>query len=160
MSIENIELHTKLQFLTDVAHKELKHLKFSQTQVFSTPFTVEKASTLLKDEILAEKVEAFTSRFCRYQDTLGDKLLPTWLQLVGEKQKTFLDNLNKLEKLGIIESAETWLQLRSLRNKMVHEYISSHQLLADALNEANQNISFLKAAMQKTVQDLEKRNLA
>lgn len=149
----------RLQFLSRVAQKELKHLQFSQQQVFTEPFTAERAESLLMDEFLAEKVEAFSSRFSRYQDTLGDKLFPLWLDLVGEKQNTFLDNLNRLEKLGIIDSAEVWLQLRGLRNKMVHEYIESHELLASSLNQAAAHIAFLQASMDRVLLDLNNRGL-
>jgi len=149
----------KLNFLSRVAQKELKHLLFSHKQVFYEPFTAERAKHLLTDEFLAEKVEAFSSRFCRYQDMLGDKLLPLWLELVGEKQKTFLDDLNRLEKLGIIDSAENWLQLRGLRNKMVHEYIESLELLASALNQAAKHITFLQSSMDRVLSDLDSRGL-
>lgn len=151
---------TKLKFLSDVAQKELKHLRFSHQQVFSEPFTAVRAETLLTDEFLAEKVEAFSSRFCRFQDTLGDKLFSLWLELVGEKQKTFLDNLNRLEKLGIIESTETWLQLRGLRDQMVHEYIDSPEVLANALNQAAQHIDFLQKSMDNVLFDLKSRRLS
>ncbi len=155
----NETMHLRLQFLSRVAQKELKHLQFSHQQVFSEAFTAERAESLLVDEFLAEKVEAFASRFCRYQDMLGDKLFPLWLELVGERQKTFLDNLNRLEKLGIIESAETWLQLRGLRNKMVHEYIESPELLASSLNQAAEHVAFLQASMERVLFDLQSREV-
>ena len=39
------------------------------------------------------KVEAFVSRFCRLQDTLGDKLLPALLKALGEPDRALLINL-------------------------------------------------------------------
>lgn len=147
----------RIEFLCDVAKKELRHLLYSKEQVFLEAFTVEKASSLLIDEPFAEKLEAFTSRFCRFQDTLGDKLFPIWLKLVGEKQKTFLDDLHRLEKLQIIKSSEKWLEVRSLRNKMVHEYINSPILLTNAVNEANAFIGDLQYAMNKVLEDIERR---
>jgi len=147
----------KIDFLCAVAQKEQKHLLYSKDQLFLQPFTVEKAKTLLEDEPYAATLEAFTSRFCRFQDTLGDKLFPAWLELVGEKQKTFLDDLHRLEKLQIIESSEQWLQARSLRNKMIHEYIDSPVLLTSAVNEANDFISQLHYALNKVLDDLKER---
>jgi uncharacterized protein YutE (UPF0331/DUF86 family) len=94
-----------------------------------------------------------------YQDILGDKLFPLWLELVGEKQKTFLDDLNRLEKLGIIDSVDTWLQLRGLKNKMVHEYIESLEVLASSLNQAAEYIAFLQASMDRVLFDLNSRGL-
>jgi hypothetical protein len=50
------------------------------------------------DEDLAERVEAFVSRFGRLQDTLGDKLLPNLLVFVGERPATVIDNLDRAER--------------------------------------------------------------
>ena len=66
----------RLKFLTRVVKKEIQHLKYSADKVFSKPFTVTIAKQLNDNEQLAEQVEAFSSRFCRLQDTIGDKLLP------------------------------------------------------------------------------------
>lgn len=150
-------LRKKITFLSQVAQKEHKHLLYSQAQVFAESFTQQKADTLLEDEAFAADLEAFTSRFCRFQDTLGDKLFPAWLELVGEKQKTFLDNLFRLEKLEVIASAEEWLQIRSLRNKMVHEYINSTVLLTDAVNQANDYIPELEKSFLAILNDMENR---
>lgn len=43
-------------------------------------------------------------RFGRLQDTLGDKLLPLLLSLLGEKVSSAIDNLDRAERLGFIES--------------------------------------------------------
>jgi len=40
--------------------------------------TIEQLATLDTDDSLAERVEAFAARFVRLQDTLSDKLLPTY----------------------------------------------------------------------------------
>lgn len=157
MTSDRAVLKQRLLFLLDVAQKELKHLRYSQAQVFAEPFTEQKANRLLDDEALAAQLEAFTSRFCRLQDTLGDKLFPVWLDYIGEKQKTFLDDLGKLEKLQIITSADGWLQARSLRNKMIHEYISSCVLLTDAVNQANEYVQELNQVFVKISQDMDAR---
>ena len=47
---------------------------------------------------LAEKVEAFVSRFGRLQDHLGEKLIPRFAALVGESPKSMLDVLAYAEK--------------------------------------------------------------
>jgi len=61
----------RLKFLTRVVKKEIQHLKYSADKVFSKPFTVAIAKQLNGNEQLAEQVEAFSSRFCRLQDTIG-----------------------------------------------------------------------------------------
>ena len=146
-------------FLNRVVNKEIQHLRFSATRVFDQALDVERAATLANDEAFAERVEAFASRFCRLQDTVGDKLLPLWLQALGEKRGAVVDNLDKAEKLGMLESADRWLAIRQTRNQMIHEHIESAQVLADALNAAHdyqeQIISFAKAILT----DAKKRGL-
>jgi len=147
----------RLAFLMRVVKKELKYLNYSQSQVFDQPFTSQRASLLERDPVLAEKVEAFTSRFCRLQDTLGDKLIPVWLTLLGEPLGAVIDNLDKAEKLGILPSADDWLEYRQLRNQMVHEYIEDMTILAQALQAANQKVTFFEDVAKRLWADIEKR---
>ena len=147
----------RLDFLSRVVKKEIYHLNYSAKKVFEEHFTEERAKQLDVDESLAEQVEAFTSRFCRLQDTIGDKLLPAWLDSLGEKNKVAIDNLDKAEKIGILPSAEQWLALRQLRNQMVHEYIEDLTILADALQAAYKNLGFIIDFAEAIIQDLEKR---
>ena len=46
------------------------------------------------------------------------------LQGIGEYEQNmpFIDRLNRLEKLSIIDDAEKWLNLREIRNLVSHEY--------------------------------------
>jgi len=62
-----------------VGTKEIKHLNYSSLQVFKEPLTIKRVASLSTDEDMAEKVEAFTSRFSQLQNTVVDKRLPTWL---------------------------------------------------------------------------------
>ena len=70
-----------------------------------------------------ERLDAFVSRFGRLQD-----------------------NLDKAERLGWIESAQTWLEIRKLRNQMVHEYIEDLAILTSALQTGHQHVATLVAA--------------
>jgi len=45
------------------------------------------------------------------------------LTALAEKPGPAIDNLNKAEKFGFVESADVWMEMRRLRNQMVHEYI-------------------------------------
>ena len=144
-------------FLKRVFEKELIHLKYSQSQVFAEKFTTDRAKTLIYDPVLAEKIEAFTSRFCRVQDTLGDKLIPVWLKLLGEPVAAVVDNLDKSEKLGVIPSADEWLEVRQLRNQMVHEYIEDMEILSQALQTANQKVELFTDVSERLFSDINKR---
>jgi len=102
------------------------------------------------------RVDAFVARFGRLQDTLGDKLLPVFLGVMEEKPGAMLENLDRAEKLGLVKSADTWLALRKLRNRMVHEYVSDPGELASALASAHEHVFLLADAFLEIRQRLVK----
>lgn len=71
--------------------------------------------------------DQYVYRFAKLQDLMGEKLFKLILEYVGEdtEKLAFIDILNKLEKLEIIESAATWLNLRLDRNKIAHDYVKN-----------------------------------
>jgi uncharacterized protein with HEPN domain len=69
-----------------------------------------------------DNFELLTSRFARTSDILTQKVLKTLFLIIGKDIHTIIDASNLLEKLEIIEKAETLLNLRSLRNQIAHEY--------------------------------------
>jgi len=147
----------RLKFLQRVVEKEIHHLNYSALKVFNQPFNVERAKQLNTNEELAEQVEAFTSRFSRLQDTLGDKLLPTWLDVLEEKTAVAIDNLDKAEKIGVLPSVELWLELRQLRNQMIHEYIEDLDVLVDALQAAYKHLNFIIGVANAINTDIKRR---
>lgn len=153
------DLNERLSFLQRVVEKEIRHLSYSLEQIADITFSPERAATLAEDEVLAEKVEAFSSRFARLQDTVGDKLLPLWLRALGEQVGAAIDNLNKAEKFGLLSSAERWLEIRQLRNQMVHEYIESPVVLGDALEAAKRDQVELVAFAKAILNDLRSRGM-
>jgi len=147
----------RLDFLCRVVKKEIQHLQYSAKKVFKGGFNEERARQIANDEELAEQIEAFTSRFCRLQDTIGDKLLPAWLDMLGEKKGVAIDNLDKAERIGVLPSVEQWLELRQLRNQMIHEYIEDLAILADALQTAYQHLGFIVDVAESIITDLRNR---
>ena len=147
----------RLIFLRRVIKKEIEHLLYSQQQVFSQPFTREQADSLVTDNRFAEKVEAFISRFSRVQDTVGDKLLPLWLKIQGEKVGSFIDNLDKAERLGVLPSVDTWMMLRQLRNQLVHEYIEDMEILTSAMQAVYEQHHILIDLFENITEDLDRR---
>lgn len=107
----------RLAFLTRVVRKECRHLLTTDQRLFEQPFTRERALQLDTDPDLAERVEAFVGRFGRLQDTVGDKLLPALLAALGETPGPAIDNLDRAERLGWVDSADTWMAMRKLRKK-------------------------------------------
>ena len=138
------EIRARLAFLVRVVEKEIQHLDYADQQVFSSAFDMASLENLDHKPELALKIEAFSSRFCRLQDTLGDKLLPLLLTALGESPKALLVNLDKAEKYGWLASTEQWIALRQLRNKMIHEDIENPDIWYSALITAHKNISLLK----------------
>lgn len=136
----------RLAFLLETAALEAEHLVATDQRLFAVPFDAARASTLRDDPLLSERLDAFSARFARLQDTAGDKLLPALLLLVGEPLGSVLDNLDRAGRLGLLaQPSETWLAARALRNRMVHEYIRSPVALAQAVNEAHGLVPMLVA---------------
>jgi uncharacterized protein YutE (UPF0331/DUF86 family) len=70
-----------------------------------------------------ETLEALTSRFTRLSDILFQRLFRTLDQVELIDEGTNIDRLNRMEKRGVIASAEIWKQVRQLRNSIAHEYL-------------------------------------
>ena len=136
-------MQSRLEFLLRVVTKEIMHLQYADQQIFGDSLQLSDIEKLDQKPELALKLEAFASRFCRLQDTLGDKLLPALLRALGEPDKALLINLDKAEKFGWLVSTEKWVELRQLRNQMIHEYIEEAPVLYNALTKAHQNITTL-----------------
>ena len=129
-------------------------------RLFASAFTLAQANQLEADLDLAERVEAFVGRFGRLQDTVGDKLLPLLLATLGEKTAAAIDNLDRAERLGLINSADEWMAMRNLRNQMVHEYVEDPAVLTSALQSGHSFVSALIAAADKMIAEIERRGLA
>lgn len=87
-----------------------------------------------KDESLFEALAAFNERFAKLQDTLGAAMRHSAL-LMGESTSPFLKVLALFEKLGVIESVDSWQLCRTARNLAAHEYEIDYALLAEHFNE-------------------------
>jgi uncharacterized protein with HEPN domain len=147
----------RLQFLSRVIRKECKHLLITDSRLFRESFTLKQAMQLDTDPDLAERVEAFVSRFARLQDTLGDKLLPQLLRALGEKTASALDNLNVAERLGFVDSVDDWMMMRNLRNQMIHEYIEDLAVLVNALQTGHTYVPNLITTANNMLADIEQR---
>ncbi|MCK9223754.1 MAG: DUF86 domain-containing protein [Candidatus Muirbacterium halophilum] len=79
--------------------------------------------------------DQFIYRFTKLQDSMGRKLFPYLLELIGEESKEipFIDIVNRFEKLEILES-NFWFEMRRLRNILSHEYSKIQEENISALN--------------------------
>ena len=131
--------------LLEIVRREGDLLRKTDARLFKEPLDSAWADRLLTDEDLAERLDAFVSRFGRMQDTIGDKLVPSLLRLLTEKPGSVLDNLNRAEKLGFLASVIEWLDVRNLRNKLVHEYVTDPMEFVMALNQSHTGVTLLVA---------------
>ena len=140
----------------ELAQKEAEHLHYSHSTLFALDLNLTWVENLKTNPSLAEKVEAFVSRFGRLQDHLGEKLIPRYAQLVGEQHKTQIDLLNFAERAGILKSADDFLAARKLRNALVHEYMQDSQSFLDSLMLANTAAQMLFDVIDKIRAELER----
>ena len=129
--------------LVRVTEKEARYLLRTAARLQSQNIDLSWVESLESNDEHSEMLDAFVSRYSRLQDTLGDKLLPAMLRASLEKTGAQLDNLLRAEKLGWIESTQTWIELRELRNRLVHEYMESADDILDALQQAFQGVQVL-----------------
>jgi hypothetical protein len=146
----------RLEFLSRVTLKECRHLLDTDGRLFGSPFTKDMAQAIEGDPILAERLDAFVSRFGRLQDTVGDKLLPALLTALAEEVGPAIDNLDRAEKFGFIESADGWMEMRRLRNQMVHEYIEDLVVLTNALSSGHAFVPVLVTAAKRLVAEAQR----
>ena len=125
-----------MQQALELARREAAHLLYSQQTLFALPIDLAWVNSLGEQPVLAEKVEAFVSRFARLQDHIGEKLLPRYAALVGESPKTLIDTLAFAERAEVLSDANTFIAARRLRNALVHEYMFDAQVFLDNLLEA------------------------
>lgn len=69
-----------------------------------------------------DKFEALTGRFARTSDILIQKIFRTLDNMELEMPGTAIDRINRAERRGLI-SAETFKEIRYLRNDIAHEYV-------------------------------------
>ena len=108
------------------------------------PLTVEAFSNLSEEEI--EHIDQFIYRFTKLQDSMGRRLLPamyTWLES-DDRPMPFLDMLNRLEQLQVIDDVGKWQFFRNLRNNLAHDYPESAEQTVDTLNVLYNEIQALE----------------
>jgi len=89
---------------------------------------------------------------CKLQDSIGMKFFPMLLELMEEpisEDAAFAEKLQRLERLGALESVERWRQLREIRNQVAHEYEDAPALKAAVLNRFIDEVGSLLAIWMK-----------
>jgi hypothetical protein len=124
MTLEHVKKELNIHFSRlDMILPELKsYLPFSE-QDFND---IEKIKT----------IDSFIYRFTKVQDRMGEKFFPLILAELYEYKSNmaFIDVLNRLEKLELLESSDKWIEYRKLRNTLTHEYPDNEDEIIEAIN--------------------------
>ena len=148
----NTDLAARLDHLRRVVIKECHYLTYTAEGLKRIDPQFRWLDAIEQNADLTERLDAFVSRFCRLQDTLGDKLLPAYLNMQLEPVGTVLDNLNRAEKLGLIASVADWIEARSLCNSLVHVYTEDVEPLRQSILRALELIPMLETVAKNLCQ--------
>ena len=103
-------------------------------QKYTFPIKEADFESLLKNRIDLAFADQIIYRFSKAQDSMGAKLFKAYMLAQGTNvDRPFLDILNSLEKLNILEVDE-WFELREIRNEIAHDYEDSAKLAVNILN--------------------------
>ena len=105
--------------------------------------------------------DAFIFRFIKFQNVIGEKILPLFYEYLTGKDKreaTFIDVLNTMEKHKIISSADFWKEIREIRNIFVHDYPQEDKVKKDALKRAIDIVKDLFNIIDKIQSILDRKN--
>ena len=131
------ELNDQIIQTFEICSLHLKRMLFAKSKV-KKHIPLKRETYYSIDEETIGFLDQYIYRFSKLQDTIGSRLFPFLMEAMAEStsDKAFIDILNRLEKLGIIDSAFSWIQIRKIRNDIAHEYPAS-------LNERIEGINLL-----------------
>ncbi|WP_051654239.1 hypothetical protein [Persephonella sp. KM09-Lau-8] len=119
--LQEIDKHEeRLKYVVD----KIKSWNGLNTEIFDDPEKV-------------ETIDAFLFRFSKMQDTMGEKLFPLILEVLGEesRNKPFIDILNRLEQLEFLPSVNEWKELRKISNLITDIYPWEQEMLIKELQQ-------------------------
>lgn len=125
------------QGIVNICQTHAERLNWSMQHLADKhPYTAASLSELTEIELAV--FDQFIVRFSKLQDVMGAKLLPAVIELTHEEGEltTFIDKLNRLEKIGALGSVEQWLKLREMRNQFAHDYPDDPEIQSALLNKA------------------------
>ncbi len=92
---------------------------------------------------------------------MGQKLFRRFLMVIGDfyEDMSFIDILDRLEKLGIITSSDDWIRVRKLRDKLTHEYPDEIEEIKNEILMAIETIPLFEETLNNIEEYLKGRNL-
>ena len=148
MGNKNLVYKKKLEEILKESFLHLKRLKdafFELNKKYDLPLKkIDKEN--IYDLALCDQI---IYRFTKLQDTMGARLFRALLLYQGEDVKRpFLDILNRLEEMNIIEVDE-WFEFRELRNQLSHEYESDDSVALNIINLIYENLEEFEKILKK-----------
>jgi len=135
---EGIKLNTdnlRIEKYLNECNKHIKRIIESYNNVDKIlPISANSYINLTDDEI--KNIDQYLFRFSKLQDTIGEKFFRMIIKDFSEdvNKMTFLDILNKLEQIGILNNKDEWKTLREYRNDISHQYDDEPKEMAEAIN--------------------------
>ncbi len=87
-------------------------------------------------------LDAYLKRFSSVQDFLGAKIFSMLLEIAGINSSKMSEVLYNIEKEEIIDSLDSWIELREVRNELEHDY-------PEELQEALYDLKFCIDSFEK-----------
>ena len=90
-------------------------------------------------------------RFSKLQDSIGTRLFKQLLEALEEDVTglPFIDILNKLEQINLLDDSKDWIKLRQTRNIVTHEYPFFKEMQMEELNLLPGEVQKLSAIWEK-----------
>jgi hypothetical protein len=156
----NADNREKLKDILNILETNFQRLNFafSRTEKLM-PFSKSILQNLEPEQI--SFIDQYIFRFAKIQDMMGERLFRMILEAVEEETDSlaFIDVLNKLEKLEVLQDKTEWLYLRKLRNEVSHEYPSIDDMTVNILNNIFSSKDKLTGMYRSCIDYLEKRKI-
>lgn len=150
MSYSDLHIEDKLNEIFEICALHLKRMHFAHNKVSSfVPLNIDNYFDM-SDETISF-LDQYIFRFSKLQDTMGTRLFPTLMDFLAEpiNDQPFINLLNRLERLGIIDSAMHWIELRRVRNDISHEYPTSLAERVEGINILFEQINTLSQIVER-----------
>lgn len=146
---------------SDIVEKVKLHMNRAKSAISEIENWPSLSSDLFKDFEKIKTIDTFIYRFIKLQDMMGDKLFKIFLDEIGEYKDnmSLLDVLDKLERFDIINNAYDWIEYRTLRNKLTHEYPNNEDDVLEGISLAISVFKDIEVIFNNIVEYRNKKNL-
>ena len=119
------------------------------------PFCENDFAEILSDSVGLAFADQIIYRFSKAQDSMGAKLFKAFMLYQGENvDKPFLDILNSLEKINIL-NVEEWFELREIRNEIAHNYENNENVARNIINSIYRHKNELRKILESVYRKVE-----